>query len=248
LPDASPEAISKSDFEAYQAQVAQFAQNAAQEIEELKRARAAAAPDPRAQAEANLPPDVDQKLEEERVRNPRRFYAELIGVAKKQARDEILSEVEQREQARAQQEAAGAFWSAFYGHNTDLQAWQGEVSRYFSQTDPKADPSARANWAADQVRTQLGEAAKQRQAQEERQKRGARQAAGAPGSMALPAMARDGAVDDGPERVTSKDALIDAMAEHEQHRAKRMWHNIDTPDYRAAARDRASRVVLKRSA
>jgi hypothetical protein len=244
---AQQEGITKDDFLAFQQQVAQFAQAQAREIQELKQ-RPAPQPTQEQVAAQNLPADVDAKLREEIIGNPRRYTAEVVALARKQAKDEILSEIEKRELARQQQEAASAFWGQFYGHNTDLGAWQGEVARYFAQTDPNADPSARANWAAEQVRAQLKESAKQQRAAEERQARGARQAAGAPGSMALPPMAHDGPLDQGPERVSAKDALIEAMSEHEQARAKRMWNNIDSPEYRAATRDRAARVVLKRSA
>jgi len=231
----------------FQQQVAQFAQAQANEVANLKQQLAAKAQTAQPQ-QPNLPPDVDEKLREEIIGNPRRYTAEVVAIAKKQARDEIMSEIQKDQLAREQQAMAQAFWGQFYGHNGDLQAWQGEVARYFSQTDPNADPSARANWAAEQVRGQLAESSKQQRMAEERQKRGARQAAGAPGNMAFPPMAQDGLMDNGPERLSSKDVLIEAMAEHEQSRARRMWHNIDTPEYRAAAKDRASRVVLKRSA
>jgi hypothetical protein len=245
---AQPEVITKDDFVAFQQQVADFAQAQARELHELKQRAAQQAQQAQQPQQPALPPDVDEKLREEIFGNPRRYTAEVVAIAKKQARDEILSEIQKEQLARDQQAAAGAFWSQFYGHNTDLQAWQGEIARYFSQTDPNADPSVRANWAAEQVRAQLGETAKAMRAQEERQKRGARQAAGAPGSMALPPMAQDGPMSNEPERLTAKDALIEAISDHEAARAKRMWNNIDTPDYRAAARDRAARVVLKRSA
>ena len=231
----------------FQQQVAQFAQAQARELQELK--QAAAAPRQAAAPQPQLPPDVDEKLREEMIGNPRRYTAEVVAIAKKQARDEIMSEMQKEQLVREQHAVAASFWNGFYGHNTDLQAWQGEVARYFAQTDPNADPSARANWAAEQVRRQIEDAAKSLRVQEERQKRGARQAAGAPGSMALPRMAQDGPVqDDRAERLSPRESLIEAMSDFEQSRAKKMWHNIDTPDYRAAARDRAARVVLKRSA
>lgn len=244
---APQEGISRDDFVAFQQQVAQFAQAQARELHELKQA-AVGSKQPAA-PQQQLPPDVDEKLREEIIGNPRRYTAEVVAIAKKQARDEIMSEIQKDQLAREQQAAANAFWAGFYQHNTDLQSWQGEIARYFAQTDPNADPSARANWAAEQVRKQVEDAAKTLRAQEERQKRGARQAAGAPGSMALPRMAQDAPVQgDQPERLSPRESLIEAMSEFEQSRAKKMWNNIDTPDYRAAARDRAARVVLKRSA
>lgn len=242
-----PEVITKDDFLQFQQQVAQFAQAQARELQELK--QRAAAPAQAAQPQPQLPPDVDEKLREEIIGNPRRYTAEVVAIAKKQARDEIMSEIQKDQLAREQHAVAAQFWNQFYGHNQDLQAWQGEIARLFAQTDPNADPSVRANWAAEQVRAQLDATAKNMRAQEERQKRGARQAAGAPGNMALPQMAQDGPMrGDQPERLSPKEALIEALSEHEQARAKKMWHNIDTPDYRAATRDRAARVVLKRSA
>jgi hypothetical protein len=246
---AQSEVITRDDFVAFQQQVADFAQAQARELHELKQRAAQSAQQAQ---QPPLPPDVDDKLDnklrEEIQRNPRRYTAEVVAIAKKQARDDIMAEIQRDQLARDQQAAVGAFWSQFYGYNTDLQAWQGEIARHFSQTNPDLDLSLRANWAADQVRAQLGETVKAMRAQEERQKRGARQAASAPGNMALPPMAQDAQVSNEPERVSAKDALIDAISEHEAARAKRMWDKIDTPDYRAAARDRAARVVLQRSA
>lgn len=246
MSEVAPEAISRDDFVQFQQQVAQFAQAQAQEVERLKQELAKKG-QPQ-QAAPQLPPDVDEKLREEIIGNPRRYTAEVVAIAKKQARDEIMSELQKEQLAREQQAAAAQFWGQFYQHNTDLNPWQGEIARLFAQTDPNADPSARANWAAEQVRAQLAEAAKQRQAAEERQKRGARQAAGAPGNMALPRQAQDAPVSDEPERLSPRDALVEAITEHETARAKKMWHVIDTPAYREAAQARAARVVLRRSA
>lgn len=246
MSEVAPEVISRDDFMQFQQQVAQFAQAQAREVETLKQQLAQKAQT--APAQPNLPPDVDEKLREEIIGNPRRYTAEVVAIAKKQARDEIMSEIQKDQLAREQQAVAAQFWNQFYGHNTDLQAWQGEIARLFAQTDPNADPSARANWAAEQVREQLKATANNLRAQEERQKRGARQAAGAPGNMALPPMAHDGPVGEQPERLSSKEALVEALAEHEQARAKKMWNRIETPEYIAATRDRAARVVLKRSA
>jgi hypothetical protein len=231
----------------FQQQVAQFAQAQAREVETLKQHLAQKAQP--APAQPNLPPDVDEKLREEMIGNPRRYTAEVVAIAKKQARDEIMSEMQKEQLARDQQAVAAQFWNQFYGHNQDLGAWQGEIARLFAQTDPNADPSARANWAAEQVRAQLAEDAKYRRQAEERQKRGARQAAGAPGNMALPPMAQDGPMGaEQPERLSAREALVEALSEHEQARAKKMWNRIETPEYIAATRDRAARVVLKRSA
>jgi len=142
----------------FQQQVAEFAQAQARELQELK--QAAAAPRQAAAPQPQLPPDVDEKLREEMIGNPRRYTAEVVAIAKKQARDEIMSEMQKEQLVREQHAVAASFWNGFYGHNTDLQAWQGEVARYFAQTDPNADPSARANWAAEQVRRQIEDAAK----------------------------------------------------------------------------------------
>lgn len=248
----APEAITKDDFLAFRDQVAQFAQAQAREIEALKQQRVAAKPDPQQVAQQNLPPDVDEKLREEIIGNPRRYTAEVVAIAKKQAKDEIMAEVTQREQASQNTAYWNQFWGGFFNAHPELSELRGEVQYGFStlwNQQPTDDHFKLAEHVANEVRDRATRVAQAQTQAAERQKRNARQAAGAPGSMALPPMARDAAVqEDGPERLTAKEALVEAMSEFEQHRAKKMWDHIDTPEYRASAQARAARVVIKKSA
>lgn len=206
--------------------------------------------EPQKQApQIQVPDNINDQLREKIIGDPLSFVKETVGVATQQAearaREIIATE-------RAQQAAGAAysnFWNTFAQHNQDVAhvAAQVEVNLRNMGVDPFAmmnqgryeELSRAADQAANQIRgvaAQRAEAEKQAAA---RQKQGLRAAAGSPGRGSYPADMGDAPE---PERRDPRAELQADVDELKAQRQKKMWNQIDTPEYRASAHDRETKV------
>jgi hypothetical protein len=237
-------------FEQLRAELGQFAQGVAGELNAIKQqvAQGRAPQQPAAPPPPEPPADIDQRLVDEFVRNPRRQYAEVIAIAEQRAVEKMEKKLGEQRQAEMQQAQWQGFWQSFYQHpeNADLVPFHEQLVAGFYRNGHINDISGRANAARDEMRAILAQREQAAIQSAQRQQQGARRAAGGPGSQALPPQAYDPTPRDDSERIHPKDALMEAMAEAQASRAKKEWNKIATPEYERSSRDRGLRTVPAR--
>ena len=146
-----------------------------------------------ARAPAAVAPGTNEKILDELVTNPTRFFAELASTTREQAMREADAKIAAYQKSESESRAVQQFWGDFYAYNTDLQSYAPMVQAAFASTIGEA--SQRANAAGEQVRGLL-KADRERQADaEKRGAQGRRMAAGMPPGMAAGAGTEGDVVD-----------------------------------------------------
>lgn len=185
--------------------------------QQIEQGQQAAAPKPAPQ----LPENADEKILHELFNNPTRFVAEMGQINRDQAQQIAAQAIGQYKNEQQGQMQASQFWNEFYQHNGDLQNYGPMITHLFNSQPANADPSERANAAANQVRQLV---AQERANGIEDQKRQSRDKnlASSPAAGAFPGIpmpqGSEGEVD--PQRATE-----DAVADLNKARAKRMAVN-----------------------
>lgn len=98
--------------------------------------------------------ETDERILNELVQNPTKFFTELASITRSNAAveaDNRIQEYQKEEKSRSQ---VGAFWNGFYNYNADLVSYAPMVEAAF-RSQPPGDPSERANAAAEDVRRVL---------------------------------------------------------------------------------------------
>lgn len=197
-----------------------------------------------------IPSDINDKLRERMIGDPLEYAKELVGVATTEAEKRARAIIEQE---RAQNQLGAAyqnFWGGFGQHNADVAEFQPQIEANLRAhgIDPVAmlqqgraeELSRYADQAANTVRGSIAQRLEWQKQAAQQQRQNTRQAAGAPGSQFVAQQQAQGQPE---ERRDPRLELHDAVDELAAQRSKKMWHNIDTADYRSSARDRETKVA-----
>lgn len=150
-------------------------------------APAAAAP---VQAQPTPVGDAENQRMLEQLRDhPIDTFNGLLQMGEQKTKQAVAEALQAQAATQQQTQKNDAFWQDVWNQNQDVSDMQHQVYGFYNQTDPNQDPSDRANFAVQQVRTQIENRLKwskeQERVQEEQKRMSSSAAMSAPWMNAL---------------------------------------------------------------